>query len=76
MIGVRYASDRVPLYIKNALTSLVRSYGLRFAAIDMMVTGDDWQFLEINPNGQWAWLDLLGGAEIYRSFLEVFGGVK
>lgn len=76
MAGVRYTSERVPPRVKDAIHSLVRSYGLRFAAVDMMVTGDDWQFLEINPNGQWAWLDLLGGAEIYRSFLKVFGAVK
>jgi glutathione synthase/RimK-type ligase-like ATP-grasp enzyme len=76
MAGVRYSTEGIPNRVQSALHSLVRSYGLRFAAIDMMVTQGDWYFLEINPNGQWAWLDLLGGAEIYRSFLKAFGGRK
>lgn len=76
MDGVRYTGDLVPTCVRDALRSLVRSYGLRFAAVDMMVTRDGWQFLEINPNGQWAWLDLLGSAEIYRSFLKAFGAVR
>lgn len=74
MIGVKYARVELPAALRALLHSLVRSYGLRFAAIDMMVTGDEWHFLEINPNGQWAWLDLLGGAEIYQAFLEAFRG--
>ncbi len=74
MVGVKYAAEQVPTYVRNALHSLVRSYGLRFAAIDMMVARDTWHFLEINPNGQWAWLDLVGGAEIYKCFLTAFRG--
>ena len=76
MVGVRYSGQGVPNQVKEALHSLVRSYGLRFAAIDMMLYQDEWLFLEINPNGQWAWLDLIGRAEIYRSFLKAFGGAR
>ncbi len=74
MVGVKYAREVVPTRVTDALHSLVRSYGLRFAAVDMMVTGDHWQFLEVNPNGQWAWLDLVGAAEIYKLFLTAFRG--
>lgn len=35
-------------------------YGLAFGAIDMIVTPQgNYVFLELNPNGQWAWLELL-----------------
>lgn len=55
------------------LVRLVHSYGLRFAAIDLVMTSDgSYVFLELNPNGQWAWLDLLGAADIAKSFLSAF----
>jgi glutathione synthase/RimK-type ligase-like ATP-grasp enzyme len=37
----------------------VNSLGLHFGAIDLIRTKNDgYTFLEINPNGQWAWLDI------------------
>lgn len=36
---------------------LVRELGLRFAAVDLLRSkGEDW-FIEVNPTGEWAWLD-------------------
>jgi D-alanine-D-alanine ligase-like ATP-grasp enzyme len=39
----------------------MRELGLRFGRIDLLANdlnlGKFW-FLEVNPNGQWAWLDL------------------
>jgi hypothetical protein len=73
MSGVEYSPEALPAEVKNALHALARSYGLRFAAVDMMVASTGWYFLEVNPNGQWAWLDLVGGASIYELFLNAFG---
>ncbi|CAN5189474.1 hypothetical protein BH09MYX1_BH09MYX1_11230 [soil metagenome] len=70
MIGVSYAAQQLPAQLHDVVRGLVRSYGLRFAALDMMFVDANWYFLEINPNGQWAWLDLVGGTEIYRAFIE------
>jgi D-alanine-D-alanine ligase-like ATP-grasp enzyme len=43
----------------------MKHYGLRFAAIDFVVDVEgQWFFLEINPGGQWAWLDIAGVADI------------
>ena len=28
--------------------------------------------LEINPNGQWAWLDMAAGSDIAASFVKAF----
>ncbi len=73
MQGVTYENVSPPACVKAALMQLVRSYHLRFAAIDMIVDKQGaWIFLEINPNGQWAWLDLAGGSQIWRSFATAF----
>lgn len=74
MADVDYGVACLPDGLCQALLGLVRSYGLRFAAVDLMVVGNEWYFLEINPNGQWAWLDIVGGSAIYANFLQVFRG--
>lgn len=71
--GVEYARIRPPDPIRKALVDMVDSYGLRFAAADFLIARDGtWHFLEINPNGQWAWLDIVGATSLYRLFLSSF----
>jgi len=42
----------------NKCIDLVKSLNLRFGAIDLICDKDDnYWFLEINPNGQWAWIE-------------------
>lgn len=73
MSDVEYFEVEVPDDVRSPLLGLVRSYGLRFSAIDMAVDRDGhWWFFEINPNGQWAWLDLAGGFDIAGSFVRSF----
>jgi glutathione synthase/RimK-type ligase-like ATP-grasp enzyme len=33
------------------------SLGLRFGAFDFLATAGGWVFLEVNSNGQWAWIE-------------------
>jgi len=73
MADVDYREIRLPQDVTDSLLNLVKHYGLRFAAIDMAVADDgQWYFFEVNPNGQWAWLDLCAGATIYKSFCKTF----
>lgn len=73
MAGVRYEAIDAPAHVRSQLLSLVKSYGLRFAAIDFGVDSEgNWIFFELNPTGQWAWLDLLGGQTLYKAFIRSF----
>ena len=73
MTDVRYVPIAVPPDVRDKLLGLVRSYSLRFSAIDMGVDPDGrWWFFEVNPNGQWAWLDIAGGCDIASSFIRSF----
>lgn len=61
MEDVEYREIGVPREIASLVLKMCRSYNLRFAALDFAVDHDGrWWFFEINPNGQWAWLDQLG----------------
>ena len=36
----------------------MRTWGLKFGAIDMVITPNDhYVFLEVNPAGQWGWIE-------------------
>lgn len=73
MDDVKYRVVRVPGAVETGIRRLLTYYGLRFAAIDMAVTRTgDWVFFEVNPNGQWAWLDLAGATNIADSFVTAF----
>jgi glutathione synthase/RimK-type ligase-like ATP-grasp enzyme len=73
MEDVKHRLITLPDDVTTRLRALMMHYGLRFAAIDMVigVTGD-WYFLETNPNGQWAWMDLIGVTNIAESFVSLF----
>lgn len=73
MQDVAYRMIDLPASAKSAVRNLMSFYGLRFAAIDMAkAENDQWYFFEVNPNGQWAWLDLCAGTTIYKSFIVSF----
>ena len=50
---------------------LVRELGLQFGGIDMIYTPDgEYVFLEINPNGQYGWIERETGLPINRAIAE------
>ena len=77
MEGVAYRPTSPPSRTSRAARRLVSSYGLRFAALDFVVdSAGTWHFLELNPNGQWAWLDLVGGANFAGQFCRALAASK
>jgi glutathione synthase/RimK-type ligase-like ATP-grasp enzyme len=51
-------SVSLPEHVADKLLRLMDSFRLTFGAIDMIHTpDDDYVFLEVNPSGQWLWLD-------------------
>lgn len=75
MSGAKYFSIEMPPDLVAKVQALILSYGLRFATLDFGVTElGEWYFFEINPNGQWAWLDLCGATDIASLFVEHLKG--
>lgn len=55
----------LPVTIKNQCVSLLKKLNLKFGAIDFVETENgEYVFLEINPNGQWAWIQTQTGMPI------------
>ena len=62
----------LPDNIGKRCVKLLQKFGLRFGAIDFVeTTNGEFVFLEINPNGQWAWIETLTGLPISSAIAKV-----
>jgi glutathione synthase/RimK-type ligase-like ATP-grasp enzyme len=60
----------LPIEIEKRCIELTKLLNLRFGAIDFICdTSDNYWFLEINPNGQWAWIENQTQAPIANSIV-------
>lgn len=73
MADVVYEEIEIPLEVQAKVKTLINSYDIRFAAIDFAIDiKGEWIFFEINPNGQWAWMDLCAEFRIIDLFKNSF----
>ncbi len=55
--------------VNSRIIQMIESFGLSFGAVDFIITpNDELIFLEINPNGQWAWLEIMANVPIAQAF--------
>jgi hypothetical protein len=48
----------LPKQVEASILRLMDSFGINFASLDMILTPEgEFVFLELNPNGQWLWLE-------------------
>ncbi|HEC33065.1 MAG TPA: hypothetical protein ENI63_02280 [Candidatus Kaiserbacteria bacterium] len=70
--GVKHEQYELPNCIKLELLKLMNMFGLFYAAIDMIITPDEkYVFLEINPSGQWGWIEKLTGMKISQAIAKL-----
>jgi ATP-grasp ribosomal peptide maturase len=63
--NLTYSVADLPEPVAAAIGRLMHELGLRFGALDLVVTPDNWYvFLEVNPNGQWGWIEDATGLPI------------
>ena len=56
--SLSFQSFQLPMSVSDKCARLVASFGLTFGTIDMVKTPEgSYVFLELNPNGQWGWLE-------------------
>lgn len=75
--SLTYSRHVLPRDVEDRLRQFVRSLDLRFSAIDMMVTpGGDHVFLEVNPNGQWVWLERATEEPMAEALVDLLSGTR
>jgi glutathione synthase/RimK-type ligase-like ATP-grasp enzyme len=69
---VRVAPYTLPSEVADGLRALVRGFGLNFASADMILTpAGEHVFLELNPNGQWLWLQDRAGLPLTAALADL-----
>jgi glutathione synthase/RimK-type ligase-like ATP-grasp enzyme len=62
----------LPDLVQRRCVELLQRFGLRYGAIDLVLTPDDrYVFLELNPSGQYLWLEELGGLPLSRAIADL-----
>jgi glutathione synthase/RimK-type ligase-like ATP-grasp enzyme len=65
-----FRAYELPTVVADKCVALMQALQLRFGAIDLIKSTDgQYYFLEINPNGQWAWVELDCGLPISRALI-------
>lgn len=71
-LSLKHTAHNLPDEIEKQCLNLVKSYGLVFGALDLVRTpSSEYVFLELNPNGQWAWIEALTHQPIGDKLIEV-----
>lgn len=53
----KYSLFELSIKMKEQCLDMLKFLGLKYGAFDFIVRNDDYYFLEVNPNGQWYWLE-------------------
>ncbi len=74
-LSVRYSPIKLPPNIAKQCLKMLELFDISFCSMDLVFSkGGDYVFLDLNPNGQWAWidemLDLNLAVEFSRFFCE------
>lgn len=70
-VELSYQVTGISESLKTKCRKLLRAFGLRFGAFDFAVsTEGELYFLEVNPAGEWAWLDRELGMNIRDAIID------
>ncbi len=68
----QHALYTLPAHVEASIHRLMASFEINFASLDMIVTPDgEFVFLELNPNGQWLWLEIELGLPLVASMADL-----
>ena len=69
---LQHTKFELPDDIKEKCVELLKALNLRFGAMDFILdANNELVFLEVNPNGQWAWIEKQTGYEISNEIVNL-----
>lgn len=74
---VKHQPHELPASIEKKLLQMLERLNLNFGAFDLILTPDNrYVFIELNPNGQYLWIELLTKMPISKSVAELLASGK
>jgi glutathione synthase/RimK-type ligase-like ATP-grasp enzyme len=62
--GLHYEKFNLPQSVMDNLCLLMNCLNLKFGGIDLALHNGKYYFIEVNPTGEWGWLETVAGLEI------------
>ena len=72
--AVTYRPREMPEELRQRVLALMGRLGLVYAAIDLAEQGGEIYFLEVNPTGEWAWLERQLGFPVSQALCRQLSG--
>ena len=61
---------KLPPELEYKVVGFMHKANLQFGRLDFLLDKSDYYFLEVNPNGQWAWLDMTGEHGVFDAIIK------
>jgi len=75
ILSIPHENYKLPAKIENFCLKMLEIYGLKFGAFDLIKTKKgDYIFIELNPNGQWAWIEHLTNQPLRHTLIGLLTG--
>ncbi|MCJ8321044.1 MAG: hypothetical protein MJK12_15500 [Colwellia sp.] len=70
-----YELMEIPNSIRKKCFMLMDALDIKFGCFDFLIKDDVWYFLEVNVNGQWAWLEIELNIDISKKIMNNLKGL-
>lgn len=71
---LEYIPFQLPKYVENAIHKLMKKLELNFGGIDLAIVSGKYYFIEVNPTGEWGWLEVKTGTNISKTIKRALAG--
>ncbi len=69
---ITYELIKLPHHINTNILKFMSLFNLKYSAMDFVVDkNENWYFIENNPNGQFAWLEIANGDKLIDSLINL-----
>lgn len=73
---LEYIPFQLPTYVESAIHKLMKKLELNFGGIDLAIVAGEYYFIEVNPTGEWGWLEVKTGVNISKTIKRALAGEK
>ena len=64
---------QLPVDVEAAIYKLMKKLNLNFGGIDLAIVNEKYYFIEVNPTGEWGWLEVKTGMNISETIRKALG---
>ena len=71
---IEYSSFQLPDELLSHIDDMMKKLGLNFGGIDLVFSKGEYYFIEVNPTGEWGWLQNQAGLKISQAIKDALYG--